>query len=98
MRPVEHVRRGIDLGTEKLSIPKDWGDITPEWMTTALSGHFRDVEVSRVELVMQDDGTNRRARFGIGYSSGTGPPAVFAKAADPAHSDLRGSPKWRRTT
>jgi sulfur transfer complex TusBCD TusB component (DsrH family) len=76
------------LDTEELSIPNDWDDVTPEWMTAALFAHFPNAEVSEVALLMRDDGTNRRARFGISYSSGTGPAAVFAKAPDPAHTEL----------
>jgi hypothetical protein len=71
-----------------LSIPGEWDAITPSWMTTALSAHFPVAVVSEVTLLMRDDGTNRRARLGIEYASGTGPSTVFAKAPDPAHSEL----------
>jgi hypothetical protein len=71
-----------------LAIPKDWDDITPEWMTEALSRDFPGADVSRVTIVLRDDGTNRRARLGLEYTSGSGPQSVFAKAADPAHAEL----------
>lgn len=71
-----------------LSIPTNWSGITPEWMTTALSSHFPDVEVADVSVLFRDDGTNRRARLGVIYSAGNGPATVFAKASDPAHSEL----------
>jgi hypothetical protein len=76
------------MGALGLSIPKDWEDITPEWMTAALSGHFPGVEVSAVKLLMRTDGTNKRARFGVEYSSGSGPAQVFAKAPGPGHAEL----------
>ena len=39
--------------------------MTPEWMTAALAPTHPGIEVSRVELLLRDDGTNRRARFGL---------------------------------
>ena len=72
----------------ELSIPQGWDEITPEWMTSALSQHFPDIEVSRVQVALRDDGTNRRARLALEYSAGTGPATVFAKAVDPEHADL----------
>jgi hypothetical protein len=81
-------REEIAVKIEDLSIPKDWDDITPEWMTAALSSHFPGAEVTAVKLVMRDDGTNKRARLGLSYSAGTGPAEVFAKAPDPRHAEL----------
>jgi Phosphotransferase enzyme family len=72
----------------ELSIPQGWDEITAEWMTAALSGHFPGATVSHVAVVMRDDGTNRRARLQLTYSAGTGPSTVFAKAVDPEHADL----------
>ena len=72
----------------ELSIPGGWDEITPAWMTDAISGHYPDAVVSGVEVVLRDDGTNRRARLGLTYSAGTGPATVFAKAVDPAHAEL----------
>ena len=63
-----------------LSIPAQWADITPAWMTTAISRRHPDAQVAEVRLLLNDDGTNRRARFGLTYSSGSGPATVFAKA------------------
>jgi hypothetical protein len=72
----------------ELSIPAGWDRISPDWMTDAIRGHHPDAIVAGVEVVLRDDGTNRRARLGLTYSAGTGPPTVFAKAVDPAHAEL----------
>ncbi|BBX46429.1 phosphotransferase [Mycobacterium cookii] len=72
----------------ELSIPNDWDEITPAWMTAALSRSHPDAVVGDVEVVLRDDGTNRRARLGLEYFAGTGPATVFAKAVDPAHAEL----------
>jgi Phosphotransferase enzyme family len=72
----------------ELSIPQGWHQITAEWMTAALAGHFPGAEVDRVRVALRDDGTNRRARLALTYSAGTGPATVFAKAVDPDHADL----------
>ena len=57
-------------------------------MTAALASSYPSVEIAEVELLLVDDGTNRRARFGLTYAKGTGPATVFLKAADPAHAEL----------
>ena len=72
----------------ELSIPGAWDQITPAWMTDAIRGHHPDAVVDGIELVLRDDGTNRRARLALTYSAGTGPATVFAKAIDPAHAEL----------
>jgi hypothetical protein len=45
-------RKGIGMEIQELSIPKDWDDITPRWMTAALSNHFPGAGVSAVTLLM----------------------------------------------
>jgi hypothetical protein len=72
--------------TDSLTIPKRWDDVTPEWMTAAIRRHHPDAAVADVTLLLRDDGTNRRARFGLTYKAGSGPATVFAKA----ESDARG--------
>ena len=62
------------------SVPADWTDVTPAWMTAALQRDFPGVEVAAVELLSRDDGTNRRARLGITYGKGEGPGVLFVKA------------------
>ncbi|WP_035955288.1 phosphotransferase [Parafrankia sp. EUN1f] len=71
-----------------IRIPADWDDVTAEWMTAALAAAFPGVKVRTADLVLRDDGTNRRARFALSYIGEQGPPAVFVKAADPAHAKL----------
>jgi hypothetical protein len=66
-------------------IPKRWEDVTPEWMTAAISSRHPDAVVKEVTLLTNDDGTNRRARFGLTYRAGMGPENVFLKAHAPAH-------------
>jgi hypothetical protein len=72
----------------ELSLPRGWDDITPDWMTVALSRHHRGAVVDDVSVALRDDGTNRRARLALTYSAGSGPATVFAKAVDPDHAEL----------
>jgi hypothetical protein len=67
-------------------IPAEWDAVTPAWMTAALEGSFPGVEVGDVEVVLRDDGTNRRARLALSYRRGSGPTTVFLKASDPEHA------------
>lgn len=76
------------MTASELSIPQDWDEITPAWMTSVLAQHFPGVEVADVRVALRDDGTNRRARLALTYSAGSGPATVFAKAVDPEHADL----------
>ena len=71
-----------------LAIPDDWDSVTAEWMTKMLAASHPGVAVSSVDLVLRDDGTNRRARFALDYSRGVGPAQVFLKAVDPDHAEL----------
>ena len=71
-----------------LEVPATWDDVTADWMTAALGPALPGTEVRDVELLLRDDGTNRRARFGLSYAHGAGPSTVFLKAADPEHSAL----------
>lgn len=66
-------------------VPQSWDEVTPEWMTAAIRSRHPGVVVDRVDIVTRDDGTNRRARFGLTYASGQGPETVFVKAHAPAH-------------
>jgi hypothetical protein len=72
-----------------LRVPRDWAEVTPDWMTAALAGHHPGAVVQRVTVEGRDDGTNRRARLGVTYADGpAGPPTVFAKAVDPDHKAM----------
>lgn len=72
----------------ELSLPRGWDDITPDWMTAALSRHYPNAVVDAVSVMLRDDGTNKRARLALTYSTGSGPATVFAKAVDPDHAEL----------
>lgn len=72
------------MGGAPMVIPADWDDVTPAWMSAALAASHPGAQIAQVELLLRDDGTNRRARFGLTYAEGTGPATVFLKAADPA--------------
>ena len=76
------------MATLSLQVPKSWDEITPDWMSTALSDRHPGVTVDDVTLLLRDDGTNRRARLGLTYSAGNGPATIFVKAGDPAHKEL----------
>lgn len=72
----------------ELAVPRDWDEITPQWMTAALAGHHPDAVVDALSVELRDDGTNRRARLRVSYAAGNGPATVFVKAVDPGHRDL----------
>ncbi len=66
-------------------VPARWEDVAPDWMTKAISSRYPDAVVGGVAIITRDDGTNRRARFALSYSRGSGPQTVFVKAHAPAH-------------
>ncbi|MGE2723643.1 phosphotransferase [Mycolicibacterium pulveris] len=72
----------------ELSLPREWDEITADWMTAALARDHPGAVVDTVTVALRDDGTNRRARLALTYSAGSGPATVFAKAVDPEHADL----------
>ncbi len=89
----------VEIDTLRLppdSIPTAWEQVTPEWMTDAIGRDHPDAEVSKAELVFQDDGSNRRARFALTYSKGSGPATVFLKAHDAENrvTHLRNGNLW----
>lgn len=71
-----------------VSLPQGWEAVTPAWVTSAICSRHPGAVVDEVAVALRDDGTNRRARLALSYSSGTGPATVFAKAVDPDHADL----------
>jgi len=76
------------MSVSAVSMPTSWEEMTPEWMTAALSDHHPNAVVDGVTVALRDDGTNRRARLALSYAQGSGPATVFAKAADPDHKEL----------
>ena len=76
------------MSTPELTVPTDFADVSPSWMTRVLAAHHPGATVSAVAIDLRDDGTNRRARLRLSYSSGEGPTTVFVKAADPDHKEL----------
>lgn len=73
---------------EELTVPADWDEVTPAWMSTALALHHPGARVAGVRLLVSDEGTNRRARFGLTYAAGRGPATVFVKAESAAHREV----------
>jgi hypothetical protein len=80
--PVVEHERGTERMADHLTIPADVDAITAAWMTAALSASHPEAEVSGVEVLLRDDGTNRRSRLRLTYSRGAGPETVFVKAGD----------------
>ena len=61
------------------TVPGSLAELTPEYLTRALSRSFPGVSVERIELGEVADGTNRRARIKLWYREGDGPASVFVK-------------------
>src|SRR6188472_3484090 len=57
-------------------------------MTSALGSHHAGAVVDTERVALRDDGTNKRARLALTYSTGSGPATVFAKSVDPDHAEL----------
>ncbi|MFM5907476.1 MAG: phosphotransferase [Novosphingobium sp.] len=66
-------------------VPERWESLDADWFTRALKRDHPDARVSSARIVSSDDGTNRRARFALQYSQGTGPAQLFLKAHAPSH-------------
>ncbi|MGW5071801.1 phosphotransferase [Rhodococcus sp. NPDC004095] len=74
--------------TVALQVPREWDELTPDWMTTVLAARHPGARVESVKVEMRDDGTNRRARLALTYAEGDGPATVFVKGCDPDHREL----------
>jgi hypothetical protein len=72
-------------------IPTRWEDVTPQWMTAAITRHHPDATVGDVKIVTADDGSNRRARFSLDYARGSGPKTVFLELDTPSALDKVGA-------
>lgn len=62
-----------------LAAPRSWADITPEWLTRALSGRFPGVRIAEAYVDQVASGTNSRATVRLSYAVGSGPARVFIK-------------------
>ncbi|ONH61443.1 aminoglycoside phosphotransferase [Frankia sp. CcI49] len=71
---------GAPEGPSRLRVPASWTEATAAWFTAAIAENCPGAAVESAVLVEQDDGTNRRARFDLTYSAGSGPSRVFLKA------------------
>ena len=62
------------------ALPARPDEITPAWLSEALSKSLPGVEVARVEVVDRHSGTTGRAKLRLGYAAGArGPDTVFVK-------------------
>ncbi|MEJ6009892.1 aminoglycoside phosphotransferase family protein [Novosphingobium aquae] len=66
-------------------VPERWESLDADWFTKALGRDHPGARVSAARLIQSDDGTNRRARFALEYSAGSGPAQLFLKAHSPHH-------------
>ena len=66
-------------------LPLSYEEITPAWMTSALTKHFRGAEVARLRLAAADEGTSSRRRIFLEWKGGNDgktaalPKSVFCK-------------------
>ena len=62
------------------ALPARPDEITPAWLSEALSKSLPGVEVARVAVIDRHSGTTGRAKLALDYASGTrGPATVFVK-------------------
>ena len=77
-----------------LQPPADIDDVTPSWLTDALSERYPGVRVASVELANRSTATNLHLRLAVTYDEQAGAPdTLFAKLAplDPAHAAAIGA-------
>jgi hypothetical protein len=72
-------RAGLGHDEPVLTVPRQWSDLTPDWMTAALASTHPGAVVGAVEVDDVADGTNSRARVRLRYARGQGPERVFIK-------------------
>ena len=65
--------------TTRSRVPSRITDITPAWMTTALSADHPGAVVGSLDVGSIERGTNTRARVAVTYDRGAGPSSVFVK-------------------
>lgn len=71
-----------------LTVPHALTDLTPRWMTAALSSRLPGVIVASVEVEPARAGTNAHARVALTYRRGSGPASVFVKGPGSLHNRL----------
>ena len=91
---------GVSTG---LSVPNEWSDIDPEWMTVALAQRYPEIRVGQVDVELRADGTNRRARESrtprarARHSSCSADRQSLRVATLPrSRSSVRAYPNWQR--
>ncbi len=69
-----------------LPVPRNWSDLSPAWMSAALSRRHPGVVVRDVQVGAVEQGTNTRARVALLLAGGEGPSSVFVKGPGrPSH-------------
>mgnify|MGYP000848373821 CR=1 FL=1 len=63
--------------TSTTNLPRDPAELTPEWLTTALSKRHPSARVSSVEILEIHHGTNSNARVGVSYAEPCELPETF---------------------
>ena len=58
-------------------LPSDPSEVTPDWLSQALSERFPGTRVREVEVLEIHHGTNSNARLGVTYDEGPGLPETF---------------------
>ncbi len=76
---VTETRTGAARASTLCDVPRSWREVTPAWMTAALSARLPGVVVSQVDVGPVAAGTNDRARVLVSYGRGDGPASVFVK-------------------
>jgi hypothetical protein len=61
------------------TVPGSLDELTPDYLTRALSARFPGAVVDHVEAGAVGNGTNRRATLALSYREGSGPSSVFVK-------------------
>lgn len=79
---------------DALTLPKGSEVITAASRTAAIDTRHHGAEIADVTLLLREDGTNRRARFGLIYELAWGPTTAFAGASP--RSQPRPYPAFRR--
>lgn len=69
-----------------LPVPKNWSDLSPAWMSAALSRRHPGLVVRDVRIGAVEHGTNARARVALSLAGDDGPSSVFVKGPGrPSH-------------